>query len=46
MDSDLGKSPIEGFIEEFPDLVSRVSEVSSDLASNGSQKPLEERRSE
>jgi hypothetical protein len=34
-DSGLGKFPIERFIEEFPDLVSRVSEVSSGLAANG-----------
>jgi hypothetical protein len=31
LDTVLGKFSIERFIEEFPDLVSRVSEVSSDL---------------
>jgi hypothetical protein len=30
LDSGLGKSSISADIEEFPDLVSRVSEVSSD----------------
>ena len=39
-DSSLGKFSIERFIEEFPDLVSRVSEVSNGLAANGSGNPL------